>query len=255
MDLNYKVFGSGPPVVILHGLFGMLDNLQVLARRFEQSGYMVYLIDQRDHGRSPHTHEFDYHVLGADLHDFLESQWLHQIVLIGHSMGGKTAMQYAADYNTDIRRLIVVDIAPKRYPGGHELVFDALNAVNLSTLQSRQEAENILRAYLHDEGTVQFLMKNLSRNKEGGFEWKMNLPLLQKSYPNIIGEVEIQHPVDIDTLFIRGEKSNYITDEDIREIPRLFPHAVFETIPGAGHWVHVDAPDALFRSILRFIET
>lgn len=255
MQLNYKVFGSGQPVVILHGLFGMLDNLQVLARKLEQAGYMVYLVDQRDHGRSPHTDIFNYNVLAEDLNQFLEAHWLHQTIIIGHSMGGKTAMQFASHYTSDIQKLIIVDIGPKGYHGGHEVVFDALLAVDLNKLSSRQDAEDILMKKLGDYGTVQFLMKNLSRKKDGGFEWKMNLPLLYHSYKNILAPIEMDHPVDIDSLFIQGERSGYILEEDKKEILNKFPNAKFELIRDAGHWVHVDAPEALFKSVLEFIET
>jgi esterase len=255
MQLNYKVYGSGQPLVILHGLFGMLDNLQLLARKLEQAGYMVYLVDQRDHGKSPHTEVFNYEVLAEDLNQFLEDNWLHQVILIGHSMGGKTAMQFVSHYTTDIRKLIVVDIAPKAYPRGHESVFDALLSIDLAGLSSRNDAEEMLMSKLNDIGTVQFLMKNLSRKKEGGFEWKMNLPLLHQSYPNILSEITTDHPVGLDVLFIQGEHSGYILDSDKEDILKKFPDAKFELIPDAGHWVHADAPDALYQSVIRFIET
>ena len=255
MQLNYKVFGSGQPIVILHGLFGMLDNLQLLARKLEQAGYMVYLVDQRDHGKSPHTEVFNYEVLAEDLNQFLEDNWLHQAILIGHSMGGKTAMQFVSHYTADIRKLIIVDIAPKAYPGGHEPVFDALLSIDLAVLTSRNDAEEILLSKLNDTGTVQFLMKNLSRQKEGGFEWKMNLPLLYQSYQNILSEIKTDHPVELDVLFIKGELSGYILDSDKADILKKFPDAKFEIIPDAGHWVHADAPEALYQSVIRFIET
>jgi esterase len=252
--LNYRIMGDGQPVIILHGLFGMLDNWITIGKKLSDAGYMTILIDQRDHGRSEHTSEFNYKVLSDDLYQFMEDHWIHSAILIGHSMGGKTALQFVADHTTDIRKLIVVDIGIKAYPGGHEDVFKALLSVELSKIKTRDEAEKTILNIIRDNGTVQFLMKNLTRHKDGHFEWKMNLPLLFKNYKNILAPVSINHTCLTDTLFIRGELSDYITNEDLPEIEDLFPNAKFKSIPSAGHWVHADQPDELFKTIIDFIK-
>lgn len=252
--LNYRIMGEGQPVIILHGLFGMLDNWITIGKKLSDAGYMTILIDQRDHGRSEHTSEFNYKVLSDDLYQFMEDHWIHSAILIGHSMGGKTALQFVADHTTDIRKLIVVDIGVKAYPGGHEDVFKALLSVDLSKIKKRDEAEKTILNIIKDNGTVQFLMKNLTRHKDGHFEWKMNLPLLFENYKNILAPVSINHTCLTDTLFIRGELSDYITNEDLAEIEDLFPNAMFKSIPSAGHWVHADQPDELFKTIIDFIK-
>ncbi|MFZ1704245.1 MAG: alpha/beta fold hydrolase [Saprospiraceae bacterium] len=256
IELNYKIIGEGNPIVILHGLFGMLDNLQLLGKKLAEKGNMVYLVDQRDHGRSSHTESFSYPLLSNDLLEFLESQWLHQTVLIGHSMGGKTALQFVIDNPGIVTKLIIVDIGIKKYPGGHEAIFDALMSIPLQNFNSRDEVFQQLLEKIPDAGTVHFLMKNLSRNKLNNlFEWKMNLPNLQKNYQNILSEIKVVEKVDTDVLFIRGQLSSYITDEDIPVLLKNFPNAKFATIPNAGHWVHADNLKDLEKEILSFLET
>ncbi len=251
--LSFRIIGQGTPVIILHGLFGMLDNWLTIAKKLEAQGFMPILIDQRDHGRSQHTDDFNYHLLANDLYQFMEDNWIHETYLIGHSMGGKVALQFMADHASLIKKLVIVDIGMKKYPGGHEEVLKALNSIDIYQLNSRDEAENELYKILKDTGTVQFLMKNLTRTKEGGYEWKMNLKLLEKKYKNILAEITYEHPVFTEVLFIKGEKSDYLLDEDISTIQQVMPNSRFITIPNAGHWVHVDQPDELFHNIIDFI--
>jgi esterase len=253
-QLNYKIIGQGKPVIILHGLFGMLDNWLNMSKKLEASGYMVILIDQRDHGRSEHTDDFSYPLLADDLYRFMEDNWIHDAVLIGHSMGGKTSLQFVADHESSISKMIVIDIGIKKYKGGHQDVFDALFAVDLNQAQSRNDVQNVLMQHLHNLGTVQFLMKNLTRQKEGGFEWKMNLTLLHQKYQNILDGITFSHICDTDTLFIRGDLSDYIVDDDWNSIQKMLPKAKLKTIKDAGHWVHVDQPDELFSTIIDFIK-
>lgn len=251
--LNYKIIGQGKPIIILHGLFGMLDNWLSTAKRLESEGYMAILVDQRDHGRSGHTDDFSYPLLAEDLYHFMEENWIHDAILIGHSMGGKTSMQFVAEHESMISKLIIIDIGIKKYTGGHQDVFDALFAVDINAVQSRDQVQQILMQHLNDIGTVQFLMKNLSRNKDGGFEWKMNLHLLYSKYQNILDDIKFSHPCDTDTLFVRGGRSRYIADEDWLEISKYFQNSRLKTIQDAGHWVHVDQPDELFETIIDFI--
>lgn len=255
IQLNHRIIGKGKPIIILHGLFGMLDNWLTIARRLEAAGYMSILVDQRDHGRSDHTNDFNYSLLSQDLFDFMESNWIHESIILGHSMGGKTAMQFAAEHESMVDKLIVVDMGPKRYAGGHNDIFDALFAVNLESIQSREEAEMQLALKIREPEVVQFLMKNLSRTKEGMYAWKMNLSLLYEKYDQILAPVNIPSPCLVDALFIRGRKSDYIRDEDFAEICTKFPNAQIHTIEEAGHWVHADRPDELFNRIIDFIHT
>ncbi len=252
MELNFKTFGHGDPIIILHGLFGTLDNWQTIARHLANH-HSVYIVDQRNHGRSPHMAEMDYPAMAEDLKHFLERHWIYKTHIIGHSMGGKTAMQFALDFPDMVDKLVVVDIAPKTYPGGHEAIFEALFAVKPDEIQDRSQAENILAGRIPDNGVVQFLLKNLSRSKHGGYEWKMNLPVILKDYPKILAGINSDEKFEKPVLFIRGAKSNYIQDEDWPGILRLFPDARLQTIENAGHWVHADAPDALLKSVEHFL--
>lgn len=253
MQLNHRIYGSGQPIVIFHGLFGMLDNWQTLGKMLAEAGYMAVLADLRDHGRSPRTEAFDYHLLADDIYHFLDENWIYQSVIIGHSMGGKAAIQFVAEHENMVSKLIVIDIAPKKYPPGHHEVIDALLSVNLDTLTDRHQAQSILEEKLTEPGVVQFLLKNLTRTKDGQYTWKMNLPLLVRSYQNILDEVTSGHVIDTPALFIRGENSDYVQDADLHIIGEMFSDYRLETIKGAGHWVHADKPNELFEKIIHFI--
>jgi pimeloyl-ACP methyl ester carboxylesterase len=249
--LNHKILGQGEPIVILHGLFGMLDNWQSIAKKLAEE-YMVILVDQRDHGKSDHTDAFNYNLLAEDLNKFLGKNWIHSCHIIGHSMGGKTAMQFAALYPDLIEKLVIVDIGPKAYEPGHELVFKALLDVPINKVESREEVEEIISKYIDDKGTRLFLMKNLQRKKEGGFRWKMNLTLLHKEYFNILSAIETEDPIEVETLFIFGSKSHYIIPSDIDEIKLIFPNSSFSDVD-AGHWIHAEKPDELLSLINGFL--
>ena len=253
MTLNFKSFGQGFPVIILHGLFGMLDNWQTIAKKLADN-YTVYIVDQRNHGRSPHLSEFNYQVLADDLQSFMESNWIYEAHIIGHSMGGKTAMQLALSYPEMVKKLVVVDIAPKQYQPGHQAIFEALQSLDLATITNRKEAATHLETTITDPGTQQFLLKNLSRSPNGQYEWKMNLPVLYKSYGQILDNVEMEEPFQHPTLFIKGGQSNYIQEEDTSAIKNFFPLAEIETIPPAGHWVHAAAPKELLNLVHSFLK-
>ena len=252
LTLNYKSFGQGEPVIILHGLFGTLDNWQTLARKLAEE-FMVYILDQRNHGRSPHTEEIDYSLMAEDLRDFMESNWIFKAHIVGHSMGGKTAMQFAFDYPEMVDKLVVVDIAPKAYPGGHETIFRAMMNLELQSLENRQQAEKALRGGIPEVAVRQFLLKNLTRERSGGYRWKMNLPALYAAYPGILGEIEATTPVEKETLFVRGELSDYVQEKDEGLIQALFPKATIRTIQGAGHWVHAEAPGPFLELVKDFL--
>lgn len=253
MELNYKSFGQGPPLIILHGLFGTLDNWQTLGKRWAEN-YTVFLVDQRNHGRSPHLPAHNYAAMAEDLHAFMEANWVYETHLLGHSMGGKTAMQFALTYPDMVDKLVIVDIAPKSYSGGHETIVEALNSLNLSDLEGRSQADAFLSENIDDFGVRQFLLKNLTRNKAGGYRWKMNLPILTNDYEEILQNIDGTETFDGPSLFIRGEKSDYIGAEELPLLQSYFPAAQLSTIKGAGHWVHAEQPDALFTVVADFLQ-
>lgn len=253
MELNYKEFGQGEPLIILHGLFGTSDNWQTLAKQFAEN-YTVFILDLRNHGRSPHEDEFNYKVMAEDLKEFMESHWIYEARVIGHSMGGKTAMQFALDYPDMVEKLVVVDIANQKYEGGHESIFNALLSLDLNKIENRKMADDFLKNQIEDFGVRQFLLKNLTRNKEGQYEWKMNLPIIYKNYQAILNKIEGDEPFENATLFIKGGLSKYITDDNFTTTQQLFLNAKLKKIENVGHWVHAEAPKELLQVIEEFLQ-
>ena len=255
MQLYHKTLGAGEPIVILHGLFGMLDNWQTLAKQLAEN-YLIYLVDQRNHGRSPRADTHGYPEMAEDLHDFLRAEGIPAATILGHSMGGKTAMQFALTYPEMTERLIVVDIAPKAYPGGHEGIIDALSELRPERFTGRGDAEAFLAPRIPELGVRQFLLKNLTRNKEGGYRLKINLPVLAREYPRILADISPEPDATYDgpALFVRGGRSRYVADTDLPRIRTLFPQARLETVPGAGHWVHAQAPRELLTQLIDFLK-
>lgn len=252
MELNYKMYGQGDPVIILHGLFGSLDNWVSFGKQLGKD-YMTYLVDQRDHGKSPHTKEFNYAVLAEDLREFMEQNWIHSGYVAGHSMGGKTAMRFALENGDMVEKLVILDMAPKQYAHRHDSVFDAMNAVDLENMTLRQEAQSVLLEKLDgDKATAGFLLKNIRREKDGSFSWKMNVKLLQEEYEKIVEPIPTGSSFDGEVLFIRGANSSYIMEEDRELILDLFPKAVVQTLPDSGHWVHADQPKLLLEMMQVF---
>ena len=253
MKLNHKTFGAGPPLVVLHGLFGTLDNWQTLARRWAEH-YTVILVDQRNHGRSPHRPTMDYHLMAEDLAAFLEEQWVHECYLLGHSMGGKVAMQTALTYPDLVDRLVVVDMAPRQFPRGHDDVFRALRGFDPATLEDRRHADELMKPLMPSRSVRQFLLKNLARDPERGFRWRMNLDVLEADYEKLIGPVgKAGQTFPGPALFVRGGASDYVRDGDLADIRRLFPAAELATVAGAGHWVHATHAEALHDRVHDFL--
>ena len=253
MDLYYRTLGEGPPLIILHGIFGTSDNWQTFGKRLSEN-YEVYLMDLRNHGNSPHSDEFDYSSMANDLHQFIERHQLEQPIILGHSMGGKVAMFYATQYPKGLSKLIVVDIAPRAYPVHHQPVLDALGAVKIDEISGRDEAEAQMKPYVSERGVRQFLMKNLKRTDQESFEWKLNLPVIRDNIENVGAAVDDSAPVEKPVLFVRGNQSDYIQQEDEPLIKKIFPQAQVETIKGAGHWVHAEQPDALYKVVMNFLQ-
>ncbi|MCS6790546.1 MAG: alpha/beta fold hydrolase [Bacteroidia bacterium] len=250
MLLNFERQGAHPPFYgFLHGFLGSLDNWRTIARSLALPGSYL-LIDARNHGRSPHTAEMNYAVMAADLERLMDYLGIERAHWLGHSMGGKTAMYLALHAPQRVASLIVADIAPRRYTGGHERILHALQNLNLSVTR-REEVEAQLTQAIPDAGIRQFLLKGLVRDAEGRFAWRMNLPVLIQEYPNILEAVEGK-PYEGPVLFLRGEYSSYIGEEDEEEIHRLFPRVQFRTVPRAGHWLHVDNPAAVLEEVGAF---
>ena len=255
MKLFFRRTGdSGPPIVILHGIFGSSDNWLTVSKTIAARGYRVFALDQRNHGQSPRAEDQSYTGMAADLREFLLDQQLENPILIGHSMGGKTVMQYAMDYRNTFSRLVVVDIAPKFYPVHHRDIIRALNAINLTTLTSRNEADAVLSQYEPLTAVRQFLLKNLFRDEQGRFDWRINLPVIERELHGVGDELTNPRIVTEPTLFIRGSESPYILDEDIPAINRIFPNARVETIVGAGHWVQAEKPVEFVETLMNFIK-
>ncbi len=250
-NLYYRVLGEGEPIVILHGVFGSSDNWLTVGKQLANT-WKVFLVDQRNHGQSFHNDHHDYEVMSEDLKQFLEGNSLQGINLVGHSMGGKVAMTFALDNPEYIKRLVVVDIAPKQYPVHHSAILQGLSSIDLGSLQSRSDADAQLAAYVPEIGVRQFLLKNLSRGPEG-FRWKLNLSAISGQIEKL-GEApgsEMQFAGT--SLFIRGATSDYVEDEDKNLILDQFPNSQLVTIENAGHWVHAEQPEIFLRHLVEFL--
>lgn len=255
MELNYKSFGVGEPVLILHGMFGTLDNWQTLAKKMAEK-YMVFILDLRNHGRSPHDEEMSYAVMAEDVKEFMTQHWIHEARIVGHSMGGKVAMRLAQEHPDMVKQLVVVDMAPKTYHGGHEEILSALADLDLAQIDSRREAQEQLEARIQSLGVRQFLLKNLTRDTEQErYVWKMNLPVIRAAYDEILGYESGLLTYTGPTLFIRGVKSNYIDADELPRLQSYFPAAQLSNIENAGHWVHAEQPKVFLQTVLDFFET
>jgi pimeloyl-ACP methyl ester carboxylesterase len=251
MKLFYREYGSGSPMVILHGLMGSSDNWLPQAKMLGGQ-YHVYVVDQRNHGQSPHSHDFDYRVLQEDLRLFIEHHNLINPVVLGHSMGGKAAMNFALAYPEKLSKLIVVDIAPKAYEVRHDHIVEGLKAVPIESVTSRNEADEALASYVPNPSVRQFLLKNLLRKPEGGFTWRINLEVIDKNLELIGVGLLHQSVFDKPTLFIRGAKSDYILDADRPVIKKFFPNATLVTMD-TGHWVQAEKPEEFVKVVLNFL--
>ncbi|MGM0549460.1 MAG: alpha/beta fold hydrolase [Bacteroidota bacterium] len=264
MDLFYRQLGEGHPLIIIHGLYGSSDNWMSIGKILAEK-YQVFLIDQRNHGESGHHDEHNYPAMREDLKDFMDKHNLQKATLLGHSMGGKTAIYFAAEYPERVERLIVVDISPCSYKDAdsfqtktHTQIINALQSINLNTLKSRSEADKQLSEYIQQKRIRQFLLKNLYRNEEKEFRWKLNLPILKKhlseTMDGFTADTVEKDVTGFPVLFIRGEESDYIQEKDIEATKKLFPMAEIVSIPNAGHWVHAEQPDAFLKAVNTFLE-
>jgi esterase len=253
MDLFYHSRGKGKIIIILHGLFGNSDNWQSLAKRFSEE-YRVITVDQRNHGRSFHHETFNYDVMVEDLENLYNSLNLQKVILIGHSMGGKTAMKFALNNPEKVDKLIVVDIAPKQYPVHHDKIIDALCELDIEKFEKREELDLELAKAIPNFTVRQFLLKNLVRDRHGRLKWRINLPAIKKNLARVGEEIKGPEEYRGSTLFVAGKLSNYINTEDEPHIKKLFPIATFAYFNNAGHWIHADAPDAFYDLVTSFIK-
>lgn len=249
--LNYKVFGEGKPLIILHGLFGSLDNWVTLGKKFAEN-FQVYLIDQRNHGQSFHDSAFSYDVMSEDLYKFMGEMAIERASLIGHSMGGKTVMEFASKYPDKIDKLIVADIGPKSYPVHHSTILKAFYSVPVDALSSRKEADEMLGKLISDFGIRQFLLKNLTRVGDG-FKWKMNLDVIASKIEEVGKGLNQNASFNKETIFIRGGNSDYILDDDFYLIKSIFTNSKIDTIDGAGHWLHAEKPMEFYDKVTAFL--
>ena len=254
MKLFYRKSGQGQPLIILHGLFGQSDNWNTLAKQFSENGFEVYAVDARNHGLSSHSEDWNYKVMSEDILELITDNNLKDVIFLGHSMGGKVAMQFAIDHPNYLDKLIVADIAPKCYPPQHKSVVQGLEAVDFKTKKTRKEAEAILSQYISDFGTKQFLLKNIYWKENEEMDWRFNLKVIKEKMENVGKAITSEVPCDVLALFIRGENGNYILDEDVDVIQKMFPNSTLETIQGAGHWVHAEKSKEFFDAVMKFIK-
>jgi pimeloyl-ACP methyl ester carboxylesterase len=252
MQLHFKEHGQGRPVILLHGLFGSLDNWHPIALRLAED-FRVFALDHRNHGQSPHSAEMDYPVMAADVDRFCAARGLEAAMVIGHSMGGKTAMQLALHFPARVAKLVVADMAPRAYAAAHDGIFAALLALELPRFEQRAQIEEALTPAIPNPVLRRFLLKNLGRDAAGVFCWKMNLRDIAANYWRLREPVAGDAPFPKPTLFIRGGKSKYLQPEDEPLIREWFPAARIETIPEASHWVHADRPAEFLRLVLEFL--
>jgi pimeloyl-ACP methyl ester carboxylesterase len=261
MKLFFRKYGEGPPLIIIHGLYGSSDNWVGIGRKLAEN-FEVFLIDQRNHGKSPHSSDHTYQLLKEDLREFMDTQSIEKAIIIGHSMGGKTAMFFAADYPERVSHLIVTDISPRSYKAtnsnqllAHSKIIRAMYNLDFYGINSRQEIDDILAKSIPENRIRQFLLKNVKRSKNNEYSWSLNIKAIRNKLANIMDGLDENQPeiTGFLVLFIKGENSDYILDEDKKAIFQIFPYADIETIPNTGHWLHAEQPELFLQKIEDFI--
>ena len=257
--LNYRITGEGSPLILLHGLFGSLDNLGGIARRLEDQ-WQIHALDERNHGSSPHTETMDYPAMAKDVIAYMDSQGIEKASLLGHSMGGKVAMQVALQAPERVDKLIVADIAPVSYKPRHDAILEGLTGIDLTGVRSRQDADKLMAGFVGEPGVRQFLLKNLERipreqQEEGAatFRWRLNLPVIDACYENLARAPEGEGPFPGPVLFLKGADSAYIQEKHRDDIQRLFPQAQLRIIQDTGHWLHAEKADTFAALCRRFL--
>ncbi len=256
MDLFYRKYGNegDQPIIILHGIFGISDNWVTYARRIAMERFEVFVVDQRNHGQSPHSENFNYLALTDDLFDFIDEHEIEDPIIIGHSMGGKVAMRFALENPHLVKKLVVVDITLKAYGprDNHKSILKAMKAVDLKSINNRREVEEVLTRYIPEIRIRQFILKNLHRKDKNEYEWRINIDGLEKNIDQMFDAIDTIVKFEKPTLFIKGGASDYILLEDFPKIRYNFPNADIVTIAGASHWVHVEAMEVFYQLTLGF---
>ena len=252
MILNSRIIGySNKKIIILHGLLGSLDNWITFGKKLSLQGYEVHLIDQRNHGKSFHSDEFSYNHMATDLKIYIDYYNIESSSIIGHSMGGKTAMLFSLIYPDYVNRLIVVDILPIGYNKDYTLIFDSLLKVDLNRINSRSDFNLHLKKYFKEDSFILFLSKNLKRSNDGKFSFKPNIKVLKKEINNITGEINYGNTYQKEIIFIKGEYSDYIDEVNLKLSQKLFPKYKLSVVKSAGHWLHHDNFDEFFSICIR----
>jgi esterase len=254
MQLHFKESGQGRAVILLHGLFGSSDNWHSIALRLAESLH-VFALDQRNHGQSPRSAEMNYSLMADDVNEFMTAREIEKAFVIGHSMGGKTAMQFALQFPERVEKLIVSDMAPRAYSPSHDKIFTALLALDLESFSARQQIEDALAPEILNLVLRRFLLKNLGRDANGKFFWKINLRGLAENYPKLGEAISAEKSFSKPTLFVRGGKSKYVGAKDESLIRELFPQSQIQTIVEASHWIHADKPEEFLKLVLDFLDT
>lgn len=252
MELHFEASGNGEPLIVLHGLFGSLDNWRSISARLSGQ-FTVFALDQRNHGGSAHVAQMDYALMGQDVIEFLDMRGLPQANVLGHSMGGKTAMQLALSHPDRVKKLIVADIAPRTYPPWHQEMITGMLNLDLEHFESRAQIEAALAPAVPDLPTRRFLLKNVVRTEGKGFRWRIGLQQIQANYSLLTEAVISGEPFPKPVLFIRGGKSDYLLETDVPEIRRLFPKAEIKTVANADHLVHTQSPDQFVNLVTEFL--
>ncbi len=251
--LHSIIIGSGEPLLILHGFFGMGDNWKTLANKFSKD-FQVHIIDHRNHGRSFHSDDFSYELMIEDLLYYVSFYKLSKVNILGHSMGGKVGMLFAVEFSELVNKLIVADISPRYYPLHHQFILAALNSVDFSKISSRNEVDDILKEHISDSRIRQFLLKNVYRKTKESFDFRINLESLTENVEEVGESLPLFTQFEGETLFLKGVNSDYITQKDELLIKNHFPNSYIETIPNAGHWLHAENPDDFFDKIRIFLK-
>ncbi len=253
--LHSNILGKGKPLLILHGFLGMSDNWKTLGGQYAENGFQVHLLDQRNHGKSFHSPDFDYHLLANDVKDYMAHHNLTSAYVMGHSMGGKTAMQLATTHPELVSKLIVADIAPKFYPPHHQEIIDGLATLDFEQISSRTEADEVLSKSIRNIGIRQFLLKNLYWVEQGKLGFRFNFEVLRNKMEEIGDNIDPTALYEGPTLFLRGDRSEYVQPNDLPEIKKHFPNAHIETIENAGHWLHAENPEQYFEKSFSFLNS
>ncbi|MEZ4906375.1 MAG: alpha/beta fold hydrolase [Saprospiraceae bacterium] len=254
MELHYKDYGSGEPLLILHGVFGMSDNWHTIAKILSEY-YWVIVPDLRNHGRSGHSEELNYDVMSGDILQLIEKLHIRKCNIIGHSMGGKLVMNFALEYPEYIDKMMVLEIGVKQYSGNHEFILEALNKINPANYNDRRKIEMQLLEYIPNIRIVNFLMKNIKLNSDNtSYEWKFNLKAISENYNQLLSSINSDHGYLGEALFVKGGNSDYILEYDWKDILELFPNAQLHTIASAGHWIHADKQQELVNEIKNFLK-